>query len=72
MNGGTTNPNVLANGVKGSSMPMLARDKQVADSHLLGRLKKNGLRYVLMRKTTRISVAMDSMNQPVWNNGPLA
>lgn len=34
--------------------------------YLLGRLKKNGVRAVRITKITRISVATDSTNHPVW------
>ena len=63
--GGITNPKGLVSGVNGSITPKIAKEMQVKNNHLLGLLRKNGVRAVRMTKTIRISVAIDSINQPV-------
>lgn len=61
-------PSDFANGVNGSKTPINVMLIHIRKSHLLGLLRKNGVRAVLMTKTMRISVAIDSINHPVWNN----
>lgn len=70
--GGTVSPKAGAIGVKGSMMPTRVKEMQVIASHLPGRLTKNGVRAVRITNTTRISVAIDSINQPVWKSEPFA
>lgn len=59
------NPIVLEKGENGIKRETITIPIQVKKSHFPGLLKKNGLLEVRITKTTRISVAMDSINQPV-------
>ena len=59
------------NGVAGSTAPAVTTASAASSSGTLGRLRKNGMRRVLMAKITRVWVARDSTNQPVLNSaGP--
>jgi len=44
--GGITNPRCLASGINGSIIPKNAKEVQGENSHLLGRLRKKGVRAV--------------------------
>lgn len=64
--GGDTNPKGFANGVNGSATPIATKEIHVANNHLLGLLRKKGVRAVRITNTIRICVAIDSINHPVW------
>ena len=70
--GGRIKPKEGAMGVYGRRRPMVTMEMHVINNHLPGLLVKNGTFDVLITKTTRISVAIDSMNQPVWKRAPWA
>ena len=63
--GGTIKPKGLASGVNGSVMPKVVKKIQVVNNHLLGLLRKKGVLAVRITNTKSISVAIDSINQPV-------
>src|SRR5665647_137419 len=65
--GGATKPSCAANGVNGNAIANRTTVKEVMVSAMLGRLL-NGLPRVRITKITSTWVAMDSMNQPVWNS----
>ncbi len=63
--GGKTNPSADASGEKGRRIDAVTMPRHAPNSHLLGLLMKKGTRDVRMTKTTKISVAIDSINHPV-------
>lgn len=63
--GGTANPKLLPRGEKGISNERPTIPRQVAKSQADGLLKKKGVLEVRITNTTNISVAIDSINQPV-------
>ena len=65
--GGAENPSRTPIEVKGSKTASATTVREVPMSHELGRLLKGFLRVRIM-KITSTCVAMDSMNQPVWNS----
>src|SRR5579872_2142955 len=63
--GSGVKPSSVAKGVNGSKMPNNTITTTVVSSAKLG-LLRNGLPAVRMTRSTRVCVARDSTNQPVW------
>src|SRR6266540_863730 len=66
--GRESKPSVSARGENGMMTPAATHRSVVASSGGLGRLRKNGTRWVRMMKFTSVWVARDSTNQPLWNS----
>ena len=64
-------PRNVASGVAGSTAPMATMTSVVTVNARLGRLRK-GFPIVRMTKSTRVWVASDSTNHPVWNSDSCA
>ena len=60
-----TKPRVLPIGVKTIKIATPTMVREVRVSHILGRLRKNGVLAVLIINITNISVEIDSINHPV-------
>ena len=69
--GGATKPSCAANGVNGNAAATSTTVSEVTVSAMCG-LLFDGLPRVRITKITSTCVAMDSMNQPVWNSSSSA
>src|SRR5215471_21102610 len=69
--GKDTNPNAVAREVNGRNTPARTIERVVAVNAILGLLRK-GFPAVRIMNRTRVCVASDSTNQPVWNKASLA